>query len=182
MALSPGRGGKKTLYFHPLSSFREFSVQTSHLRNETRPGPDEPDPFARVGSVRKRTKGHSSGSAMDRSGILFYNLVSRNSVGCWNSNTNLHIPETQGVIASDNTTLSFPNDLRVDDEPDQGLWVLSNKLHKYLYTKLNPDEINFRVLTVKVRDAVKGTPCDPKLPLPPAKAYKRQQYQCQDYD
>lgn len=36
LALSPlDKNGDRTMFFHPMASFREFSVQTSVIRNET---------------------------------------------------------------------------------------------------------------------------------------------------
>lgn len=34
---------------------------------------------------------------------------------------------------------------------------------RYLYTNLDPEEINFRILTGRVDDVVRGTVCDPKF-------------------
>ncbi|KAL1130771.1 hypothetical protein AAG570_012012 [Ranatra chinensis] len=167
--------GNRSLFFHPLSSFREFSVPTSYLRNET--GSEQKDPFRKVGEPRRRSRGHASGSAFDRQGVLFYNLVSKSAVGCWNSKTGVHNPHTQGVVARDPKGLSFPNDLKVDHNPDQGLWVLSNRLHKFLYSTLSPNETNFRVYTGKVKELVKGTPCGPGYVPPPQRKQRRK---CQD--
>lgn len=161
MALGPRSpdGSGRTLYFHPLSSNREFSVRTSFLHNETTSKISEA--FRIMGEPRRNVKGQASGSAMDRNGILFYNMVSRSAIGCWNSRSK-HDLHTQGIVSQNNETLSFPNDMRVDYEADQGLWVLSNRLHRYLYSTLDPNDVNFRVLTIKTSRAVKGTPCDPQ--------------------
>lgn len=91
---------------------------------------------------------------------MFYNLVTADSVGCWNSETH-YSPWTQGIVERNSKTLSFPNDLKVDQEPDQNIWVLSNRLHKYLYSSLDPMDINFRLLTVPVKEAIRGTVCEP---------------------
>ena len=166
IALSPrDMTGSRYLFFHPLSSHREFHIDTQMLKNES---------FARrademmklLGEERAKDRGHSTGSSMDRNGVLFYNLVSQSAVGCWNSRLP-HYPETQGVIEQNNTTLSFPNDLKIDKEPIQGLWVLSNRLHRYLYSKLDPSDINFRVLMMPVDEAVRGTPCEEGYVIPP---------------
>lgn len=100
-----------------------------------------------------------------RNGVLFYNLVTADSVGCWNSHT-FFSPRSQGVIERSKEILNFPNDLKVDQEPEQSVWVLSNKLHKYLYSSLDPREENFRVLMVPVKEAIKGTVCEPGAKIP----------------
>lgn len=169
LALSPvDPTGDRTLYFHPLSSFREFSVSTAILRNETRTKVER-DAYMLLGEPRGTYDSHAAGSAMDREGILYYNLVSQNTVGCWNSYNAPHTPISQGVIETNNVTLNFPNDLKVDMEPEQSIWVLSNKLHKYLYRNLDPMVYNFRVLMARTKDAVRGTVCEPGAVVPPSK-------------
>lgn len=159
MALSPPDDrGNTYLFFHPLSSYREFSVPTWVLRNESL-GFSMNQFFQVEGSPRDISLAHSTGSAMSRDGILFYNLLSRSAVGCWNWRHEYR-PENQEVLVQNNKSLSFPNDLRVDLEPQQSVWVLSNRLHRFLYDRLNPKEINFRILTASVKTAVEGTVCE----------------------
>lgn len=162
MALSPlnKKTNDRIMYFHPMSSFREFYVHTSVIRNETDWSTIK-DAFKVMGQSRGK-RGHASASAMDRQGILFFNQVTRNSVGCWDSRKpykRLNL----GVVAQSNDTLLFPNDLKIDNEKRQSLWILSNKLPIYLYSSLNKDEYNFRILTTYTDQAVQGTICDPSL-------------------
>lgn len=100
-----------------------------------------------------------------RKGILYYNLVTADSVGCWNSRTH-YSPRSQGVIEHSKERLNFPNDLKLDSEPEQSLWVLSNRLHKYLYQGLDPREVNFRLLTVPTAEAIQDTVCEPGARVP----------------
>jgi hypothetical protein len=96
---------------------------------------------------------------MSKDGILLYNLVSRNAVGCWNT----HQPHYEGLCGTlyqDDEKLSLPNDLFVDTEDHA--WVLSDRLHKYLYKELDSSEVNFRVLRGNIAADVKGTSCDPE--------------------
>ncbi|KAG8327163.1 hypothetical protein J6590_024547 [Homalodisca vitripennis] len=156
----------RTMYFHPMSSFREFEVATSILRREGgNLTQEEKDSFFLLGEPRGESNSHASASAMDREGILYYNLVTANSVGCWNSRTYFS-QRSQGVVEKNSLTLNFPNDLKVDQEPQQNIWVLSNRLHKYLYSSLDPREVNFRLLTVSTKDAIKGTVCETGAKIP----------------
>ncbi|XP_075231424.1 protein yellow-like isoform X2 [Lycorma delicatula] len=170
LALSPinSKTGDRTLYFHPLSSYREFSVSTAILRNETRTKLER-DSYNLVGEPRGNQNSHATASAMDRNGILYYNLVSLNAVGCWNSNNGPHTFKSQGIIEQNKETLNFPNDIKVDMEPNQNVWVLSNKLHKYLYRSLDPYDYNFRILMSSTKDAIKNTVCQPGVSIPPTK-------------
>lgn len=163
MALSPpDPKGQRLLYFHPLSSYREFTVPTYVLRNESL-GFAMTKFFRIVGKPRGESVSHSTGSGMSNNGILFYNLLTKAAVACWNSNLPDYGPSTQHVLYQDNVTMSFPNDLRVDLEPQQSVWVLSNRLHRFLYDRLDPNDINFRILSAPVDGVVRGTVCDPSL-------------------
>lgn len=64
-----------------------------------------------------------------------------------------------------NTTMVFPNDIKVDAKGN--LWVLSDRLPKFMYESLDPEDVNFRVLTASVKDAIMGTACDSKLVVNP---------------
>ncbi|KAK9680927.1 Major royal jelly protein [Popillia japonica] len=155
----------RLLYFHPhpMSSFRQFYTKTSVILNETG-WQDYKDAFKVVGESRGPF-GHVSASGMDRNGILFYNMVTRNAVGCWDSKkaykkSNLYL------IAKNNNTLVFPNDLKLDQEPRQSVWILSNRLPIYLYRKLNKKQYNFRVMSAYADEAVEDTVCDTKVQFP----------------
>ncbi|KAL0278633.1 UNVERIFIED_CONTAM: hypothetical protein PYX00_000400 [Menopon gallinae] len=157
--------GDRYLYFHPMSSHREFVVPTSVLRSETG-ADDHPDEFKVLGEPRALANGQSSASGMDRRGVLFYNLVSQDAVGCWNSRRPFK-RQYHGKVDENKETLNFPNDLKVDQEKRQSVWVLSNKLHKYIYAALNTEDVNFRVLTGRVEDLVRDTICDPDSDVEP---------------
>lgn len=64
-----------------------------------------------------------------------------------------------------NTTMVFPNDIKVD--ANGSLWVLSDRLPKFMYESLDPEDVNFRILTASVKDAIMGTACDSKLVVNP---------------
>lgn len=64
-----------------------------------------------------------------------------------------------------NTTMVFPNDVKVD--ANGTLWVLSDRLPKFMYESLDSEDVNFRILTAPVKDAIMGTACDSKLVVNP---------------
>lgn len=93
---------------------------------------------------------------------MFYTLVQQDAVGCWD----IRKPYTQsnlGVLIRNSSMLTFPNDLKVDREMDQGVWVMSNKLPIYLYSNLDYSEINFRILRASAENSILGGPCDPSV-------------------
>ncbi|XP_048510657.1 protein yellow-like isoform X2 [Athalia rosae] len=167
LSLSPiDVNNDRTLFFHPMSSFREFAVSTSVLRDENA-AENNPEMFVPVGKQRAKYSGHSSGSAMDRNGVMFFNMVTRDSVWCWDSRKE-YIPQNLGVIGQSNVSLVFPNDIKIDHEPEQSVWVLSNKLPLYLYDRLDKGDVNYRLFRANVKQAIQNTVCDPNYVVPPS--------------
>jgi hypothetical protein len=164
IALSkPGSDGYATLYFHPLSSTNEFSVSTRVLRNSSlAANPSEIyNEFKVLGS--RGPNGQSAVQFLDqKTGVLFYTLPNLNAVACWRTNgkSKAYNIKSQGRVYMNPIDMSFPNDIKVDDQ--DRLWVLSNKLHVFMYSELNPTDINFRILTAQVKDAIEHTACDTK--------------------
>ncbi|KAF5274200.1 hypothetical protein FQA39_LY07304 [Lamprigera yunnana] len=148
------------LYFHPMASYREFYMRTSILKNES--AWSSTKRTIRILGESRGLRGQASSSAMDDNGIMFVNLVSRDSVACWDSRKPYKRANI-GVIAESNTTLVFPNDLRLDKEPRQSVWVLSNKLPFFLYSNLDATDYNFRIMSAYVDEAIAGTICDPSV-------------------
>lgn len=165
MALSPvDIHDDRTLFFHPMSSFREFAVSTSIL-GDKKTAEENTDYFMPIGRLRAKDYGHSSGSVIDRNGVMFFNMVTRDSVWCWDTRKE-YIPQNLGVIGTSNLSLVFPNDIKVDHEYDQNVWVLSNKLAMYLYGSIDSSKINYRIFKANVKEAVKDTVCDPNYVVP----------------
>ncbi|XP_050424662.1 uncharacterized protein LOC126835860 [Adelges cooleyi] len=159
VALSPVRdNGFRTLYFHPLSSTREFSVSTRILQNASIAS-DSYYEYKVLGSRGPNTQ--ASGSSLDEAtGTLFYTQVNKDGIGCWNSYrcADEYSADTNVLVASDSTTMEFPNDLKVDKTGT--LWVLSDKLPRFLFKGLDPNEINYRIFNAPVNDIIKNTVCD----------------------
>ncbi|XP_066588473.1 protein yellow-like [Prorops nasuta] len=156
MALKPTDDGYSTLYFHPLSSTMEFAVSTKLLRDPERINtPESFHEFIPLGS--RGPNQQSSVSFLDpKTGILFYALTNMNTIACWNSRNKYSIPQ-QGIVYMDNVTMVFPNDLKVDQNGN--VWVLSDRLPAFMYSQLDPNDFNFRILTGSVQEAIKGTVC-----------------------
>lgn len=95
-------------------------VSTSVLRNETawvvNNGAGLANAFVQIGD--RGLRGQASASGIDRQNVQFFNLVQQNAVACWNIEQP-YSTNTIDIVAQDNTTLLFPNDLKVDQESDQ---------------------------------------------------------------
>ncbi|KAL3272605.1 hypothetical protein HHI36_014074 [Cryptolaemus montrouzieri] len=152
---SPNERGFSTLYFHPLVSQNEFAVSTEVLRDPEL-ARNSYHNFTLLGS--RGPKGQSTASFLHtKTNVLFYGLVNLNAVDCWKT-TLPYKTATQGRVYQDDVTMVFPNDLKVDT--NDNLWVLSDRLPKFMYKKLDTEDINFRILTAPVSEAIKGTVCD----------------------
>lgn len=157
--------GFSTLYFHPLSSTHEFSVNTKVLRNKTYATSSENfKEFKILGS--RGLNGQSGAAFLDQlTGVLFYTLPNLNAVACWKTSNRDYTFKSQGRVYMSPVEMVFPNDVKVDDQ--DRLWVLSDNLQDLLYSKMNLNKINFRILTAHVKNAIENTACDTTLaPLP----------------
>lgn len=149
--------GTKNVYFHALSSTKEFYVPNTVLQNETHAtSTDAYYDFKLLGE--RGQNGQSSAEVFDKeTGVVFYTQVNKDAVGCWNTKKQYN-PDTQGLVDSDSTALIFPNDLKVDESGY--LWVLSDKMPVFIYKNLNPEEENYRILRGRTTDIIRGTPCE----------------------
>lgn len=163
LALSKAQpDGFATLYFHPLSSTNEFSVSTKVLRDKelaVNPSGDVYREFKVLGS--RGPDGQSAASFLDQlTGVLFYSLPNLNAVACWKTTNKAYTIKSQGRIYMNMIEMQFPNDVKVDDQ--DRLWVLSDRLQQFIYGKLDGNDVNFRILTAHVKEAIENTACDTK--------------------
>ncbi|ENN71161.1 protein yellow [Dendroctonus ponderosae] len=161
LALRPEKDGFSTLFFHPMTSFDEFSVSTRILRDEAlATNKSAYYEFKYLGS--RGPKSQSGASFLDKkTGVLFYALMQLNAIACWRTTNPSYTMESQGRVYMSNVTMVFPNDVKVDNESN--VWVLSDRLPQYMYSSLDYNDVNFRILSAKVGEAIKGTACASKL-------------------
>ncbi|CAL7933723.1 unnamed protein product [Xylocopa violacea] len=156
MGLAPSSDGYSVMYFHPLSSSMEFSVSTKLLRDPERA--TSPENFSKFQALGSRGhNGQSSVSFFDsKTGVLFYALTNLNAIACWKPQDMFSIQQ-QGIIYTDNVTMVFPNDLKIDRNGN--IWVLSDRLPTFMYSYLDPEDYNFRILTGSAQEAIKDNVC-----------------------
>ncbi|XP_050077790.1 protein yellow [Anopheles maculipalpis] len=149
--------GTRPVYFHAFSSTKEFMVSNTVLKNESyAQSPQAYYDYKLLGD--RGPNSQSSAEFYDsETGVIFYTQVNKDGVGCWNTIMPLNA-DTQGLVDSDSDALVFPNDLKVDSEGT--LWVLSDRLPMFIFTSLDADQYNYRILVGETRDIIKGTPCD----------------------
>lgn len=113
--------------------------------------------FSYVGD--RGANGQSSAEFLDeKTNTLFYTQVNKDAINCWNADKPYNV-ETQGLVDSDSDSLVFPNDLKSDK--DGNLWVLSDRMPLFIYSKLDPEQYNYRILVGNTTEIIAGTPCDP---------------------
>ncbi|ALC39395.1 yellow-b [Drosophila busckii] len=162
LALSkPAADGFATLYFHPLSSTMEFSVNTAVLRNQSLASSS--DIYREFKVLGSRGNDMQAGAQFldTDSDVLFYSLPNQNSIGCWRTQLDYKL---QDRVQMSDTELIFPSDVKIDAA--HNLWVLSNQLQSFIYDELYPGSINFRILKGSVASAIEQTMCNVPKPLP----------------
>ncbi|KAF9818374.1 hypothetical protein SFRURICE_017796 [Spodoptera frugiperda] len=88
--------------------------------------------------------------------VMFFAEVGRDSVSCWNTDMPLR-PENMEMLAQDSSRLSYPSDLHVTDNE---VWVTSNTLPRFIFSRFNTNDYNFYVYKANVDNILKGTVCD----------------------
>ncbi|ERL92756.1 protein yellow [Dendroctonus ponderosae] len=157
LALGPkDLSGFRTVYFHPLASLNEFSVNSAILRNRSLANdPHIYNDFKLEGF--KGDKSQTSASVFDeKSNTLFLTQLNKDGVACWNPKKPL-TPQSVSLVVRDPQSLIFTNDIKIDNE--RNLWILSDKMPQFIYQELNGNEVNYRIQRVKVDDAILGTNC-----------------------
>lgn len=156
MALSPTQNdGFRTLYFSPLASNREFSVSTRILRDANRVEESYHDfsyfPEERAGEA------HTTSRVMSDDGVMLFNLIDQNAVGCWNS-ASAYTPKNHAIVDRNDETLVFPADVKIDET--NTVWVISDRMPVFLIAELDYTDINFRIFSAPLDSLLQGTVCE----------------------
>ena len=155
ITLSPmAADGFRTLYFSPLASHREFTVSTKILRDETKVEESYHD-FQYL--PERGPNSHTTSRVLSENGLMLFNLVDQNSVGCWHSSLP-YTPENHGIVDKDDVELVFPADIKIDDT--ETVWVISDRMPVFLEANLDYSDVNFRIFAAPLSYLAKDTVCD----------------------
>lgn len=155
IALSPiKRDGYRTLFFSPIASNREFSVSTRILRDSSKVDNSYHD-FQVLES--RAPNGHLTAKVISDDGIMLFNLIDQNAIGCWNS-LMPYKPKNHAIVDRDDVGLVFPSDIKID--ANENVWVMSDRMPVFLEAELDFSDKNFRVYTAPLNELIKGTVCD----------------------
>ncbi|XP_065723486.1 dopaminechrome tautomerase isoform X2 [Drosophila suzukii] len=153
---------QRVLYFHPMASFKEFMVPMELLLNESLWQANNQENAKYFVSIGDRGyNSQSSTSAITRSGVMFFTQVHQDNIGCWDTSKPYTRAHLERLLENGSNLIQFPNDLKVDNEDDQSVWIISNRLPIFLYSNLDYGEVNFRILKANVKKAISNGICNP---------------------
>ncbi|KAI4460333.1 protein yellow-related [Holotrichia oblita] len=148
--------GYRNYIFHAMAGTHLYSVSTRVLRNKklaTRSY--HHDDFMVLGD--RGNDWQTSASAFHpSSNVMFFALVNKHGVGCWNIN-NLFSQNSFVILKKDEAKMIYPADLKIYKND---IIILTNRMPVFVYSKLNYDEINFRVWIGNIYDVIRGTGCE----------------------
>lgn len=149
--------GFRDAYFHPMISNSEFAVSTEILQNEEDSARSwHGNDFMHLGTRGnlKQSTIHAFDPSTD---IIFYAEISRNGVGCWNTKK-VFSANNHGNVQNDSLRMIYPSDLTIDGNGN--LWMMTNSMPVFIYSKLNINEFNFRVWKQNTKILSQNTVCE----------------------
>lgn len=151
--------GFRNVYIHAMSSLLELSISTQVLQNKTANSRYNRDVLRVLGS-RAPTFQAASSTYDEQTGVLFYTLVNKNAIGCWNSKKySSYSQNVSDIAVADDVRMIYSSDVKIDKMSN--LWAISNRLPLALYGEGDPpDGVKFRILTASVRKIIKNTLCE----------------------
>lgn len=151
------KSGNRKAYLHPMSGLHEFTVDTKLLRDPNARLQDQ----VKIIATRNATYQASATAYDEKSGVLFYSLVSKNGIGCWNTRKSPNMGLNMDIVAADDQTMVYSSDVKVDKNGN--LWTISNRLPILLYgnnEEAKSKNIKYRVFTAPIKQLIKNTKCD----------------------
>lgn len=97
---------------------------------------------------------------MDSFGNLFFGVHEPIAVACWDSSKPYHLNNMR-IVAHNAQTLQFSSGLKVirNRKGDEEVWILTNRLQKFMAGTINYNEPNFRIQARKTQEMLNGNKC-----------------------
>lgn len=150
--------GFPDLYFHALTSYREFKVSTRILRDQTLFGSGQAKYYKEFKEVGTRGTNEQSGtSAYDNvEKTIFYTLPNKNEVACWRLSTK----KEKYVVDSVFSSPGYPVDVKID--ANHQLWILSNNMQRFIKDDMTNGQYsaNFFIHYGSVTKLIDDTKCE----------------------
>lgn len=145
-AVEGGPTIERNVYYCPLSSYHLYSIPASLLRDPEIATRLTPDQVVAAITDHGVKASQTDGMVMDNHGILYFGLLGENAIAQWDSFQPFTL-ENQHIIAHDDFHIQWTDGMGFDEEGN--LYVVVNRLHNFAAQRLNPNNINFRILRSK---------------------------------
>lgn len=138
---------ERNVYYSPLSSYHLYSIPASVLRDPEFTRRSNPRQiFETITDYGLKTS-QTDGMIMDNRGILYFGLLKEHAVAQWDS-FQPFTPNNQKIIARDENFIQWVDGMSFDENGN--LFIVVNRLYNFVAGRLNPNEVNFRILKAKV--------------------------------
>ncbi|CAG9807015.1 unnamed protein product [Chironomus riparius] len=142
---------ERSLLFHALASGTENAVPLRIINNATIWENDAnamADEFKVIG-----TRGIQTGAqAMDKNGNLYFVLLNPLAIVCWDSSTSYKTDNIK-ILHRNDETMQFASGVKVVTNlvGEEELWLVTNRLQKFMTGTTNLSEINYRVHVANIK-------------------------------
>lgn len=148
--------GYPDLYFHALTSYREFKVSTGVLRDPANFGSGQGKYYKKFFEVGARGTNEQSGASVydKEEKTIFYTLPNKNEVACWRVGSKKEDYEVDSLFSSP----GYPFDVKIDE--NKQIWILSNNLHRFIKGEMgNSYSANFFIHYGSIKELIKNSKC-----------------------
>ncbi|XP_012269313.2 major royal jelly protein 1-like [Athalia rosae] len=155
LAVPNGLGSNpRRLYFRPLASLNEYSIELKDLHRSLHSEKDVP-----YLKYNYTFPSQAASQAASRDGILFFGLTSQTAIACWNTRTPMN-ERNVDIVYRDENLLQFTSGVKIVDYPGtESLSVVSNRYQKIALGTMDFSEVNFRILFEPVDSLVRRSKC-----------------------
>ncbi|XP_058117475.1 uncharacterized protein LOC131259884 [Anopheles coustani] len=137
---------ERNVYYSPLSSYHVYSLPASLLRDPEFNARATPQQVLEAVVDYGQKLSQTDGMFMDNQGVLYFGLLGENAIAKWDTYKPF-TAKNQQIVAKDPTYIQWVDSMGIDHEGY--LYVVVNRLHSFVAGRLNPAEVNFRVLRAK---------------------------------
>ncbi|XP_036323722.1 major royal jelly protein 1 [Rhagoletis pomonella] len=138
LAFDPKLG---VVYFQPLATDRLFSVTKEVLRA----GPLTQNEILKVKLVGKKSSQGIGLTVSPVDGSIIFSPLTETAIAAWNPRNN-----NQLVLAHDRERLQFVADMATTPHEPGVIYAVSSKFHRFFLKNLNHNEVNNRVLRLRL--------------------------------
>lgn len=143
------------MYFHALSSTKEFWVPNYVLKDEARATKSRTSYYDYGYLGNRGSHGQSAVEFFDNTtNVLFYTKITKNALGCWLSD-NAYTQNNQGSIALH----GYPADVKIQEHTNGNIWVLTSRLPEFFSNKpltTDANGFNYKIWFGRTNEIIKG--------------------------